>query len=146
MTSSGWGCKPCNISGHKIGAPKGIGILYVDRRVPCEPLIHGGGQEGGRRSGTENVAAAVGMSVALRLAGGQNDDATGRRDRFIAHVLDGVPHARLTGDAAHRLPGSASFVFRGPAGSRSCSTSRLAASSARAGRRAPPAVTSRPTS
>ncbi|WP_456697167.1 cysteine desulfurase family protein [Aeromicrobium sp. P5_D10] len=118
------GVQALSISGHKIGAPKGIGVLYVQRRVPFEPLIHGGGQEGGRRSGTENVAAAVGMATALRLAGtstgsattGNNDEVTGRRDRFIAQVLERMPGAILTGQAAHRLPGSASFVFPGTSG------------------------------
>lgn len=110
------GVQAMSISGHKIGAPKGVGILYVQRRVPFEPLIHGGGQEGGRRSGTENVAAAVGMATALRLAGGQNDDVMQRRDRFIAQVLEGAPGAILTGQVAHRLPGSASFVFPGTSG------------------------------
>lgn len=110
------GVSAMSISGHKIGAPKGIGVLYVERRVPCEPLIHGGGQERGQRSGTENVAAAVGMAAALRLAGGSNDDVIVRRDAFIAKVLEGVPGAMLTGDPAHRLPGSASFVFPGTSG------------------------------
>lgn len=110
------GVSAMSISGHKIGAPKGVGILYVQRRVPFEPLIHGGGQESGRRSGTENVAAAVGMAAALRLAGGSNDDVVARRDRFIARVLSEVPSAVLTGDPAHRLPGSASFVFPGTSG------------------------------
>lgn len=110
------GVSAMSISGHKIGAPKGVGVLYVQRRVPFEPLIHGGGQESGRRSGTENVAAAVGMATALRLAGGSNDDVVARRDRFIARVLAEVPSAVLTGDPAHRLPGSASFVFPGTSG------------------------------
>lgn len=110
------GVQALSISGHKIGAPKGIGILYVQRRVPFEPLLHGGGQEGGRRSGTENVAAAVGMAAAMRLAGGDNDEVVARRDAFIARVLAEVPGAVLTGDVAHRLPGSASFVFPGTSG------------------------------
>ena len=62
------GVQALSISGHKIGAPKGVGILWVSRRTPFEPLIHGGGQEGGHRSGTENVAAAVGIAAALRLS------------------------------------------------------------------------------
>lgn len=110
------GVRAMSISGHKLGAPKGVGVLYVHRRTPFEPLIHGGGQEDGRRSGTENVAAAVAMAAALRLAGGSNDEVVARRDRFIARVLADVPGARLTGDAAHRLPGSASFVFPGTSG------------------------------
>jgi cysteine desulfurase len=110
------GVQAMSISGHKLGAPKGIGILYVRRGTRLEPLIHGGGQESGRRSGTENVAAAVGMAVALRLAGGPNDETLARRDAFIDRVLTEVPRAELTGHRNHRLPGSASFVFPGTNG------------------------------
>ncbi len=110
------GVQAMSISGHKIGAPKGIGVLYVHRRTPIEPLIHGGGQESGRRSGTENVASAVGMSVALRSAGGAAETTITRRDAFIAKVLAEVPGAQLTGHPTLRLPGSASFVFPGRSG------------------------------
>jgi cysteine desulfurase len=110
------GVQALSISGHKLGAPKGVGVLYVARRTACEPLLHGGGQEGGRRSGTENVAAAVGMATALRLAGGPVDEVEARRDAFIARVLQAVDGAELTGHAVRRLPGSASFVFPGRSG------------------------------
>lgn len=110
------GVQAMSISGHKIGAPKGVGVLYVQRRTPLEPLIHGGGQESGRRSGTENVAAAVGMATALRSAGGSPVATITRRDDFIAKVLADVPGAQLTGHATKRLPGSASFVFPGTSG------------------------------
>jgi cysteine desulfurase len=124
VQSAGWldldvgrlGVQALSISGHKIGAPKGVGILYVRRRVPFEPLLHGGGQEGGRRSGTENVAAAVGIATALRLAGGEDDDIVRRRDAFVARILAEVPGAELTGHPSRRLPGSASFVFPGRSG------------------------------
>ncbi|KAA1397954.1 cysteine desulfurase family protein [Aeromicrobium ginsengisoli] len=110
------GVQAMSISGHKVGAPKGIGVLHVRRGTRFEPLIHGGGQESGRRSGTENVAAAVGMATALRLAGGDNDETVARRDAFIDRVLADVPGAELTGHRNHRLPGSASFVFPGTNG------------------------------
>ena len=117
------GVQAMSISGHKLGAPKGIGVLYVRRGTRFEPLIHGGGQESGRRSGTENVAAAVGMAAALRLAGGPstssgtgNDETVARRDAFIERILAEVPGAELTGHRNHRLPGSASFVFPGTNG------------------------------
>ncbi|MGZ5371135.1 cysteine desulfurase family protein [Aeromicrobium sp.] len=110
------GVQAMSISGHKLGAPKGIGILYVARRTPLEPLLHGGGQESGRRSGTENVASAVGMAAALGLAGGDSTETVARRDRFIKRVLAEVPGALLTGHATHRLPGTASFVFPGTSG------------------------------
>ena len=124
VQSAGWldldvgrlGVQAMSISGHKLGAPKGVGVLYVARRTRFEPLIHGGGQEGGRRSGTENVAAAVGMATALRLAGGAADDVVAHRDAFIARVVAEVPGAELTGHRVERLPGSASFVFPGRSG------------------------------
>lgn len=111
------GVQALSISGHKLGAPKGVGVLHVHRRTPFEPLIHGGGQQGGRRSGTEAVALAVGMAAALRLAaGGDPGDVIERRDAFIARVLAENVGAQLTGHPAHRLPGSASFVFPGRSG------------------------------
>ena len=110
------GVQAMSISGHKLGAPKGIGVLYLRRRTPFEPLIHGGGQESGRRSGTENVASAVGMAAALRSAGGSTDEAIAKRDDFIRDVLAKVPGAQLTGHPTQRLPGSASFVFPGTSG------------------------------
>jgi cysteine desulfurase len=124
VQSAGWldldvaelGVQAMSISGHKLGAPKGVGVLFLARRTPFEPLIHGGGQEAGRRSGTENVAAAVGMAAALRLARGPSGDVVARRDAFVARVLAEVPRARLTGHPHLRLPGSASFVLPGTSG------------------------------
>ena len=110
------GVQALSISGHKLGAPKGVGVLYLSRRTPFEPLIHGGGQESGRRSGTENVASAVGMAAALRLAGDRSEETARRRDAFIARVEADVPGAVLTGHRTNRLPGSASFVFPGTSG------------------------------
>lgn len=109
-----------SIAGHKIGTPHGIGALLVRGRVPVEPLLHGGGQERGRRSGTENVAGAVGLAVALELAEAERAQASVRvaalRDTFVAAVLDRVRDAQLTGHATRRLPGTASFVFPGTSG------------------------------
>ena len=110
------GIQAMSISGHKLGAPKGIGILYAGRRTPLEPLLHGGGQESGRRSGTENVASAVGMAAALQLAGGDAGPTVALRDAFIGRVLAEVPDAVLTGHPTQRLPGTASFVFPGTSG------------------------------
>lgn len=111
------GVDALSVSGHKLGAPKGVGVLAVRSRLPLEPLIHGGGQERGRRSGTENVAFAVAFAVALRLAeeerrAGQLDGVSAR-DAFIAAVLASIPGARLTGHASARLPRHASFVIPG---------------------------------
>lgn len=108
------------ISGHKVGAPQGIGALFVRGRLPLEPLMHGGGQERGKRSGTENVAGAVALATALSLAEAERVDAATRigalRDTFIAAVLATVPAASLTGHPTQRLPASASFVFAGTSG------------------------------
>jgi len=114
------GVDALSVSGHKLGAPKGIGALYVRGRIPVEPVLHGGGQERGRRSGTENVAGAVGLAAAVRLATEHQAAnalaATTARDAFVAAVLAEVPDARLTGHPSSRLPGTASFVFPGSNG------------------------------
>ncbi|MCU1567064.1 MAG: cysteine desulfurase family protein [Pseudarthrobacter sp.] len=114
------GVNAMSISGHKLGAPKGCGVLFVRGRTKVEPLIHGGGQERGRRSGTENVAGAVGLATALTLAhAGQEEQrrrVTALRDTFIHAVLAGVPGAVLTGHPAERLPSVASFCFPGTSG------------------------------
>ncbi|GLI28383.1 cysteine desulfurase [Agromyces rhizosphaerae] len=114
------GVDALSLSGHKVGAPKGSGVLAARGRMPLEPVLHGGGQERGRRSGTENVAGAVALATALRLAEAEREEAAARvaaaRDALIARVLADVPSAGLTGDAVHRLPGTASFVFPGTSG------------------------------
>ncbi|RXZ40572.1 cysteine desulfurase family protein, partial [Agromyces binzhouensis] len=69
------GVDALSLAGHKVGAPKGTGALVVRGRLPIEPVLHGGGQERGRRSGTENVAGAVAFATALRLAEGERADA-----------------------------------------------------------------------
>lgn len=114
------GVDALSISGHKVGAPKGIGAVYVRGRLPLEPVIHGGGQERGRRSGTENVAGAVALATALELAEGERVDAASTvaalREDFVARVLASVPTALLTGAREHRLPAHASFCFPGTSG------------------------------
>lgn len=117
---SALGVDALTLAGHKIGAPKGVGLAWLRGRLPVEPLVHGGGQERGRRSGTENVASAVGLATALELAESERVDAAARvavlRDDLIARVLTGVPGAILTGSATSRLPNSASFCFPGTSG------------------------------
>lgn len=114
------GVDALSVSGHKLGAPKGIGAAYVRARVGVEPVLHGGGQERGWRSGTENVAGAVGMAAAVRAAENERVSASARvtatRDRFIAEVLRQVPGALLTGHPTRRLPTIASFCFPGTSG------------------------------
>ncbi|MFT4135775.1 cysteine desulfurase family protein [Microbacterium sp.] len=123
VQSAGWlplhglGADAVTLSGHKLGAPKGIGVAGIRGRIPVEPLVHGGGQERGRRSGTENVAAAVGFARALELAEAERAEASARvaafRDAFVAGVLSLVPSARLTGHPTRRLPSVAGFTFAG---------------------------------
>ncbi len=114
------GVDALTLSGHKLGAPKGCGALYVRGRTRLEPLIHGGGQERGRRSGTENVAGAVALATALTLSGADRAGLAGRvsalREEFIGMVLSGVPGAVLTGHRSERLPSVASFCFPGTSG------------------------------
>ena len=126
VQSAGWlglrdlGADAVSIAGHKLGTPKGIGALAVRGRVPIEPLLHGGGQERGRRSGTENVAGAVALATALEIAEHEREVVAARvgaaTRHFIALVLDSIPEAVLTGEALHRLPGTASFTFAGTSG------------------------------
>lgn len=114
------GVDALSIAGHKLGAPKGTGALVVRSGIPIEPVLHGGGQERGRRSGTENVAGVVGLATAARLAERDRPDrvglATAARDAFIDAVLRSVPGAELTGHPTYRLPATASFVFPGTSG------------------------------
>ncbi|TPV97217.1 MAG: cysteine desulfurase [Myxococcales bacterium FL481] len=83
------------LSGHKIGGPRGVGMLFVRGGVQLSPVLYGGGQEGGRRAGTEDVAAAVGFAVALQLAIQEREEQrrrmTGLRARFVDRLRDGIP-------------------------------------------------------
>ncbi|UOD79882.1 cysteine desulfurase family protein [Paenarthrobacter ureafaciens] len=114
------GVDALSLSGHKLGAPKGSGVLFTKGRLRLEPLIHGGGQERGRRSGTENVAGAVAVATALNLshaeAAAASADVAALRDNFIAAVREAVPGAVLTGHPSRRLPSVASFYFPGTSG------------------------------
>ena len=104
-----------SLSGHKVYAPKGVGVLYVRRDTPLVPLIHGGNQEGQRRAGTQNVAGIVGCGVALELVEQHRAATCARltalRDRLIAGIEAAVPGALLNGDRHRRLPGNANFCF-----------------------------------
>ena len=105
------------LSAHKFYGPKGVGLLYVRRDTPLVPAISGGGHERGRRPGTVNVAGAVGLATALRLAEerrlGKDAGLHALRDRLIEGILERVPDSRLTGHPIHRLSHHASFVFLG---------------------------------
>lgn len=97
-----------SISGHKFGAPKGFGALYIRRGTVIEPLLHGGTQDRGRRPGTENVAAAVGLARAAELAVAERESECARlremRARLEASLLARIPDAVIHGRAANRAP------------------------------------------
>lgn len=120
LSSAVLGVDALTIAGHKLGAPQGTGVLAVRGRIPLEPLMHGGGQERGRRSGTESIAGAVALATALDLAEAERAESAARvaalRAAFVDAVLSSVPAARLTGDPEHRLPGTASFTIAGTSG------------------------------
>jgi cysteine desulfurase len=104
-----------SIAGHKLYAPKGVGMLYVRRGTRLLPQIRGGGQERGRRSGTENVAGIVGLATALGLAQAEREQ-TSRRlwtltRRLLQELPARVPDCRVTGHPSARLPNHASFAF-----------------------------------
>ena len=105
-----------SLSAHKFHGPKGIGVLYARRGVPIFPLIHGGAQERGRRGGTENIPAIVGMAAALDEACDHLEEDTAQlcalRERLIAG-LSKIPHSVLNGHREHRLPGTVNFCFEG---------------------------------
>ena len=99
-----------SLSAHKFGGPKGTGVLYVKRGVNPKNLILGGGQERGKRAGTENIAGIIGTAEALSLALSRIDEVTPRvtamRDRLIDGILENIPYTRLNGGREHRLPGN----------------------------------------
>ena len=105
-----------SLSGHKFHGPKGSGVLYVKKGIPLVNVIEGGAQERGKRAGTENLPAIVGMAAALQEACDHIDEnaakVTALRDKLIAG-LSQIPHSVLNGDPVHRLPGNVNFCFEG---------------------------------
>ena len=101
-----------SMSAHKFHGPKGIGALYLREGLRFTPLLHGGGQEAGRRSGTENTAGIVGMGAAAAwLLRASSDSVAAMRDAFEAAVLAGIPGVSVNGDLAHRLPNTSHLSF-----------------------------------
>ncbi|HIZ55922.1 MAG TPA: aminotransferase class V-fold PLP-dependent enzyme [Firmicutes bacterium] len=105
-----------SLSGHKLGAPKGIGALYIRKGVTLPNLMEGGGQEHGRRPGTENTALIVGLGIAMQEAASRMEEDS----RYIARLRDlleqrllTIPATRLNGDRLQRLPGISSVSFDG---------------------------------
>ena len=103
-----------SFSGHKFNAPKGIGGLYIRNGVKIGSYIDGGGQERGKRGGTENLPYIVGMAKALEIAVSKLDDnkrIEAMRDRLFA-AIDGIPDSRINGDRVKRLPGNVNAAFK----------------------------------
>ncbi|MGE4559815.1 MAG: cysteine desulfurase NifS [Desulfobulbus sp.] len=104
-----------SLSGHKLHAPKGIGVLYVRKGTPFIPFLNGGHQEKGRRGGTENVASIIGLGKACELAGARMEEENTRvralRDKLEKGLLSTVPKALLNGHPEQRLPNTANISF-----------------------------------
>ncbi len=104
-----------SLSGHKLHAPKGIGVLYLRKGVPYRPLLVGGHQEKNRRAGTENTASIIALGKACELAGrwleDENSRVKGLRDRLESELLRLIPAAQINGDGAERLPNTLSIAF-----------------------------------
>ncbi|MCG6897792.1 MAG: cysteine desulfurase NifS [Thiocapsa sp.] len=104
-----------SLSGHKLHAPKGIGVLYLRRNTRFRPLLRGGHQERGRRAGTENSAAIVGLGKACEMAlehmEHEKTAVRTMRDRLEQGILAAVPHCFVTGDPANRLPNTSNIAF-----------------------------------
>ena len=104
-----------SVSGHKLHAPKGVGVLYLKRGTRFRPLLRGGHQERGRRAGTENVASIVGLGKAAEQAMEhmefENTQVKAMRDKLEAGILAAVPNAFVTGDPDNRLPNTANIAF-----------------------------------
>lgn len=104
-----------SMSAHKFYGPKGTGVLYVRKGIAFDSLIHGGGQESGKRAGTENVAGIVGTGKAIEKAYSDFEEKNTRiqnlRDYYISRIQAEMPSAKLNGDRYKRLPGNANFSF-----------------------------------
>lgn len=104
-----------SLSGHKLHAPKGVGVLYLKRGTRFRPLLRGGHQERGRRAGTENTASIVGLGVACELAqrhmAFENTAVKRLRDKLEAGILAAVPRCFPTGDVTNRLPNTSNIAF-----------------------------------
>ena len=105
-----------SLSAHKFHGPRGVGLLYADRRIPLTSLIEGGAQERGKRAGTENLPAIVGMAAAFKEMNEKIDENASKvsalRDRLIEGLSE-ITHSALNGDPVNRLPGNVSFCFEG---------------------------------
>lgn len=105
-----------SFSGHKLYAPKGVGLLFIRKGIRIANFFDGGAQERRRRGGTENVPSIVGMAKAFELAVAEMPENSARlaglRDALIAGIIEKIPHARLNGHPTRRLPNNANFSFQ----------------------------------
>ena len=105
-----------SISGHKFHAPKGVGALYCRKNIPLFNLIEGGGQERGKRAGTENVAGIVAMAAALKESVDNMEEDSKKmiamRDKLFAE-LSKIPHSKINGSLEHHVPGTVNMCFEG---------------------------------
>ena len=105
-----------SLSGHKFHAPKGVGVLYAKKNILLSNLIEGGGQERGKRAGTENVAGIVALAAALKESCDAMEENTAKilpmRDKLITE-LSKIPHSRLNGSMDHHVPGTVNICFEG---------------------------------
>lgn len=104
-----------SISAHKFHGPKGVGLLFVRKGIKLTPILHGGGHESGRRSGTENVPGIVGMAAAVKLSIGEQEDTSSRMRALRTRMVDTVtrlPGTRLNGHREESLPHIANFSFK----------------------------------
>lgn len=105
-----------SLSAHKFHGPKGIGVLYARKGIPLSVLIEGGAQERGKRAGTENIPAIMGMAAALEEACRNAEENAKKVSAIRDRLIDGlskIPHSVLNGDADKRLPGNVNFCFEG---------------------------------
>ncbi|MEN6468200.1 MAG: cysteine desulfurase NifS [Smithella sp.] len=104
-----------SVSGHKLHAPKGIGVLYIRRGAKYSPFLIGGHQEKGRRGGTENTPGIIGLGMACELAAKnlekENTDVRRLRDKLENELLKKIPKSRVNGDILHRLPNTTNISF-----------------------------------
>ncbi|MFT5122680.1 MAG: cysteine desulfurase [Kiritimatiellia bacterium] len=102
-----------SIAGHKLYAPKGVGLIYLREGITLAPVLHGAGQENGVRAGTENILEIAGLGEACEIIADEAPHDARLRDRLQAGLLEAFPDARVNGHAEHRLPNTLSISFPG---------------------------------